>query len=300
MKYFVSITDLHTSLIEGMRSDGDAVIVFPKRGSRVAKIRALPTLVYWLFRVVIDCKSHVYVSHPFSSVTSTYIAVARRVSFFDDGTGYYGRPSFPSGLRVAINKFITGRVVDWKTISKLERPSFPDLLVYSKIESFSAMFPDLIRVANGPVVAVDLSRAFPQGERSGADRSERVTLFLDSHDSTASKVNVSSLLDALRRAAGMSADGILYFKPHPAQTSRISHQLREMTWAREISGALESGTLRAPIDQVLSFASSGAIVLKLRDSATRIVNIRHSALARDEELDRLFDRLDSSDLRLEE
>lgn len=269
------------------------MVHFPKRGSSAAKIKALPSITKALLRSWFDHQSHVIVSHPFSSVTSAFLRTARLASFYDDGTAYYADPPLPTGRRENRDRRLSRKFVDWAAVARSPQHTYPTMLRHSTLQQFFAVFPDLALPLPYPVVAIDMRRAFPPAERTG-----NKTLFLDTRDDATGQIDTAAVLATLEEIA-MQGDGILHFKPHPSQTSRISVALRSMAWAREVDGNLETGPLLPATSRLISFYSSGAISAKAVNHDCQLICLEPDGLTLDPRLRSLFDRLGTEVLRLE-
>jgi hypothetical protein len=295
VKHFVAITDLHKALIEGMRSPSDRRVVYPKRGTNLARIRSIPGVVWGLARVIADRDAHVVVSHPFSAVTAIYSCAASKVSFYDEGTLYYWSHRIPTGPRERLYKWLTRRHVEWVALEKLPRPDFLDMLRYSRLVSFYAMYPDLITNMRFPSLQIDLSRAFPGVVAEGKEV-PGLDLFLDTRDEHLPDVPTEMIVQALREIAENSESGCLYVKPHPTERSRITRALVDEPWVRLFEGNLEEEATTTNITCVYSFYSSGAVSVKLMQEECRVINIRSSGQEPDPALLRLYDRLGAEEI----
>lgn len=291
-RYFISLTELHTALIGAMRGPGDYEFVFPKRSGAVEKMRSVPRLAYLLARVRFDRNSHVFIAHPFSSVTSAFAAWAKRLSFFDDGIAYYAESPLPVGTREERDRRRTRNKVDWAAIAKLNAPTYTDLLRNTDLVSFHALFPDQISDLEAQVVAIDHVRAFPRSRPT----TDGAPLYLDTRDDSLRGVKPERLFELLHSFATASASGMLYFKSHPTQVGTVSHMLKKASWAAELSDSLESGVTSAEVDTVISVFSSGSITMRLADPALRVVNVASRDNLPNERLRGLFEALGAEEV----
>jgi len=269
MQYFISLTDLHSALIRAIADEGSVLIEFPSRERKLRKLQELPRLVTALWRIARDNESHVHVSHPFTWLTALASRFSSTLSFFDDGVAYYGRSPLEWGARHHIMHFLTRRNLDWRAISNISSPTYADALLHSRIESFYAIFPDLIKAGSFTVKQVDLQKAFPQRQSSARDGG--VALFLDTRNDSLPDVSREDVIAILRNVADSHPSGKLLYKPHPSEASAISVALRDAPWAMELSGSLEESLASMDVSSVYSFFSSGAISVKLVHRDARVI-----------------------------
>lgn len=297
MKYFVSVTDLHSALLDGIRSSGDGVFVeYPMRGSLYSKLKSVPRVGWTLLRAWADRDSHVFVAHPFTSVTAAFTAAAKRLSLFDDGTAYYNNPPLPSGKREALDRWLTRRKFNWRAIDVIPRPTFSDLVANSKAVTFHAIFPSLVNAPNVRVLPVDMTLAFPLFSGQEGPGSDPISLLLDTRDEGLPKAPLESLVRTLADAAELSPSGRMFFRAHPSEESRLTQALRLEPWAVEVTEPLESFIRHTPIGRVYSFFSSGALSVKLTQPSAQVVNIRSRDESVNPGLARLYFHLDAREV----
>lgn len=256
-----------------------------------------------LVRAACDPSAHVFISHPFSIVTAAFCAVSTHVSFFDDGIAYYTDSPLPDGPRERLDRLLTRRFVAWKSLTGPNTGTYADLLRHSRLESFFAMYPDLIDAAETPVMPIDLEAAFGRidAENTGSVHPRAgISLFLDTREDRNSAIDCAGVLTELEAIARCSPDGKLYFKPHPSQVSRVSLALRSRPWAIETDRHIERFDPAAPVSHVVSFHSSGAIVLALLYPQTRLTNIMSSQSTPEPGLERLFSQFDTTIVLVDE
>ncbi len=297
MKYIVTVTDLHRSLVRGMhftepKEQVDVGRRGAKQGVRI-HINALRNLI----KCALDPQSVAVVSHPFHPWFALFAMMARKIELYDDGTAYYARSLIPSNYRSKIYQFMVARHFKW-TVDAEAVSDYGVMLAHSGAERMHALYPDLLELSPPPVpTPIDRSKAFPLSD--GALDSESVTIYLDTapHLSPAGGDAVA-VMRILEDLASRSTGGAIYYRAHPTGSTEITRILENTTWARALTGAFEDRVSRIRVECVVSYFSSGAISVKNTHPDAMVINLRNNSQPNATSgLEKLFRGLGASEIQ---